>query len=215
MRRDGLAEVKTLFEQNKFVTADLGQLPSALAKRLDDVNKVLQATVIEIYILMAASLGAKGGQQHFPKMVAVLVQLIFLTPDWTKLPNSLGLEKCLYYTWLQFTENGTSSIPHHEDEAKCWRFPSRYADPGSLSILSRITLHLIDDADRAVLGDTLAHMAAQPGNSIIDAFETCSTWRFIGPQVLRASTTIATSWSTCHQYWPSLLVAIRQGKFGD
>ena len=110
MRRDGLAEVKTLFEQNKFVTADLGQLPSALAKRLDDVNKVLQATVIEIYILMAASLGAKGGQQHFPKMVAVLVQLIFLTPDWTKLPNLLGLEKCLYYTWLQFTENGTSSI---------------------------------------------------------------------------------------------------------
>ena len=40
-----------------------------------------------------------------------------------------------------------------------WRFPSRYADPGSLSILSRITLHLIDDADRAVLGDTLAHIA--------------------------------------------------------
>ena len=47
---------------------------------------------------------------HFPKAVAILVQLIFLTPDWTKLPNSLGLEKCLYYTWLQFTENGTSSI---------------------------------------------------------------------------------------------------------
>ena len=43
-------------------------------------------------------------------MVAVLVQLIFLTPDWTKLPNLLGPEKCLDYTWLQFTENGTSSI---------------------------------------------------------------------------------------------------------
>ena len=63
MRRDGLAEVKTLFEQNKFVTADLGQLPSALAKRLGDVNKVLLATVIEIYILMAASL---GGQKWSP-----------------------------------------------------------------------------------------------------------------------------------------------------
>ena len=69
MRRDGLAEVKTLFEQNEFVTADLGQLPSALAKRLGDVNKVLLATVIEIYILMAASLGAKGAKKHFKSVI--------------------------------------------------------------------------------------------------------------------------------------------------
>ena len=48
-----------------------------------------------------------------------------------------------------------------------WRFPSRYADPGPLSILSRITPHLIDDADRAVLGDTLAHMAAKPTRSLM------------------------------------------------
>ena len=39
-RRDALAEVKSLFEQNKFVTAELGGLPGALAKRLGDVNKV-------------------------------------------------------------------------------------------------------------------------------------------------------------------------------
>ena len=73
MRRDGLAEVKTLFEQNKFVTADLGQLPGALAKRLGDVNKVLLATVIEIYILMAASLGAKGAKKHFKSVINPMI----------------------------------------------------------------------------------------------------------------------------------------------
>ena len=55
-------------------------------------------------------------------------------------------------------------------------------DPSTLSILSRITPRLIDDADRALLGDTLAHMAAKPGNSIIDAFKTCNTiYRLVAP----------------------------------
>jgi len=73
MRRDALAEVKTLLEQNKFITPDLGQLPVALAKRLGDVNKVLLATVIEIWILVAASLGAKGAKKHFKSVVNPMI----------------------------------------------------------------------------------------------------------------------------------------------
>ena len=46
----------------------------------------------------------------FPNVVAILVKLIFMTPDWTKLHNLLVLEKCLDYTWLQFKENETSTI---------------------------------------------------------------------------------------------------------
>ena len=46
----------------------------------------------------------------FPNMVAILVQSIFMTLDWTKLPNLLVLEKCLYYTWLQLKVNETSTI---------------------------------------------------------------------------------------------------------
>ena len=74
-------------------------------------------------------------------MVAVLVQLIFLTPDWTKLPNLLGLEKCLDYTWLQFTENGTSLIFTMKMKPKVGDFPV---------------------GERNVF-----NMAAKPGNSII------------------------------------------------
>merc|ERR1739838_504108 len=72
-RRDALAEVKTLFEQNKFVTAELGGLPGALAKRLGDVNKVLLATCIEIWILVAASLGPKGAKKHFKSVINPMI----------------------------------------------------------------------------------------------------------------------------------------------
>ena len=47
---------------------------------------------------------------HFPKIVSILVRLIFLTPDWTKLANLVILEKCLYYTWIQFKKDETSDI---------------------------------------------------------------------------------------------------------
>ena len=72
-RRDALAEVKTLFEQNKFVTDELGGLPGALAKRLGDVNKVLLATCIEIWILVAASLGPKGAKKHFKSVINPMI----------------------------------------------------------------------------------------------------------------------------------------------
>ena len=41
---------------------------------------------------------------------------------------------------------------------------------------------LIDDADRAVLDDTLAHMTDKSVHLIIDAFEKCSTtYRLVAP----------------------------------
>jgi len=73
MRREALDEIKTIFETNKFVTSNLGHLPPALAKRLSDVNKVLLTTTIEIWILIAASLGAKGAKQHIKAVVVPMI----------------------------------------------------------------------------------------------------------------------------------------------
>ena len=41
---------------------------------------------------------------------------------------------------------------------------------------------LIDDADWAVLGATLAHLADKPAHSIIDAFDTCKVnYQLVAP----------------------------------
>ena len=50
-------------------------------------------------------------------MVAILIQLIFMTPNRTKLPNLLILE-CHYYTWLQFKENKSSFSAEEEAQSK-------------------------------------------------------------------------------------------------
>ena len=63
-RRDALDKIKGIFEMNKYITGNLGELPVALAKRLGDVNKVLVQTTIEIFVLMAASLGKKNAKGH-------------------------------------------------------------------------------------------------------------------------------------------------------
>ena len=64
-RREALAEIKDIFEKNKFITGNLGDGPAGIAKRLGDVNKVLVQTTIEITILMAAALGAKNAKPGF------------------------------------------------------------------------------------------------------------------------------------------------------
>ena len=77
VRRDALAQVKTIFEQNKFVSG-VGDAPLAIGKRLGDVNKVLVQTTIEIIVLMAAALGKKYSKPHIK---TVLIPLIHAMAD--------------------------------------------------------------------------------------------------------------------------------------
>ena len=66
-------KVKTIFEENKFVS-DVGDAPLAVGKRLGDVNKVLVQTTIEILVLMAAALGKKFAKPHIKTVLIPLIQ---------------------------------------------------------------------------------------------------------------------------------------------
>jgi len=72
-RRDGLDATKKIFEDNKYITGNLGDAPVAIAKRLGDVNKVLVQTTIEICVLMAAALGKKFAKTHFKAITIPMI----------------------------------------------------------------------------------------------------------------------------------------------
>ena len=48
IRKEGLDEVKDLVSSAKFITGDLGPLPSSLAPRTTDANKILAIQAIEL-----------------------------------------------------------------------------------------------------------------------------------------------------------------------
>ena len=48
IRKEGLDEVKDIVSTAKFITGDLGSLPSSLAPRTTDANKILAIQAIEL-----------------------------------------------------------------------------------------------------------------------------------------------------------------------
>ncbi|CAG0924320.1 unnamed protein product, partial [Notodromas monacha] len=62
VRTEGLAEVKDIIGKAKFITPNLGELPSALKSRVGDLNKNLMMEAIGICKQLADSMGPKGKQ---------------------------------------------------------------------------------------------------------------------------------------------------------
>ena len=59
-RQAALERIEQILEYNKFIEANLGELPTCLSKRLTDTNKILAGTSLKITEKLAEALGSHG-----------------------------------------------------------------------------------------------------------------------------------------------------------
>ena len=76
IREEGLQNVQAIIKESAFITPNLGELPSALCKRLGDTNKILASTTAGICSELANALGSKGCKQHFKTFAPALINML-------------------------------------------------------------------------------------------------------------------------------------------
>jgi len=73
MRKEALETIKEIFDKNKFITSDLGDLPVPLCNRLTDVNKVLVQLTFEIVSAIPCAIGSKGARSHVRTFAVAII----------------------------------------------------------------------------------------------------------------------------------------------
>ena len=88
MRIEALSKVAGIINEAKFITSDIGELPTAICARLSDTNKNIAAEALRFTSSLAAALG-----HHCKPHTRVIVPGIFSTLGDTKVSNMANEDK--------------------------------------------------------------------------------------------------------------------------